>query len=443
MKPKRSSYLLFLIALLAILWPTQAVLAQDSAPTALVLTLEGPLTPAMAEYLSRGIKSAEQRGAELLILQLDTPGGSIDLMNSMVQTMRASRVPVIVYVAPRGAIAGSAGTVITLAGQVAAMAPQTAIGAASPVDMQGGDIEETLETKTKEIIKATLRSLAEARPAEAIALAEETVDSAKAVSASEALAIGLIDLIANDLDDLLSQLDGVTVETVVGEWTLDTTSMQLESLAPNFIEQLLGILTNPNIVFILLSVGVQAVLIELGHPGGWVPGFVGVACLALAGYGLGVLPVNWFGLIFVVTAFVLFVLEIKAPTKGALTAAGVASFVIGSLVLFNSPGTPSFFHVSVPLVVGVALLTAAVFVAVVSFAVRSLKTPIRTGQEALIGRTGILRSELKPYRSGEVHVGGELWTAELAEGEKTLLPGTRVEVIAVEGVRLKVRGKGD
>jgi membrane-bound serine protease (ClpP class) len=391
----------------------------------------------MAEYLDRGLALAAREDAEVVIFQIDTPGGAVDLMNRMVKSILGSEIPVVVYVAPNGAIAGSAGTVITLAGHLAVMAPETAIGAASPVGIQGEELGETIEAKTKEIIKATIRSLASERGEEALALAESTVEEAKAASSQEALAVGLIDFIADDLEDLLRQIDGSQVQLDQGTRTLNTMTANLNEIPQNFIEQLLQALTNPNIVFILLSIGVQAILIEISSPGGWVAGFIGVASLALGVYGLGVLPVNWMGLIFMITAFVLFVLELKAPTHGALTVAGILSFIVGALVLFNSPGTPDFQRVSIPLVITVAVITAAVFLLIVTFALRAHRRPVAVGTEALIGRVGEVRRELSP--SGMVHVAGELWSAELAGQEPTLAEGTRVEIVAVEGMRLIVK----
>jgi membrane-bound serine protease (ClpP class) len=412
--------------------------AQDTSSTVLLLTAEGALTPAMAEYLKRGLRTAEQRGAEMLVFQLNTPGGSLDLMQDMVETIRTSDIPVIVYVAPRGAIAGSAGTVITLAGHAAAMAPETAIGAASPVDAEGQDLGETMEAKQKNILKATVRSLAQNRGEQAIALAESTIENAAALSSSEALESGLIDFIANNTADLLEQLDGFVVNMHDGsQKELATQNAEVVELPPSFIEQFLGILTNPNIVFLLLTIGVQAILIELSSPGGWVAGFIGVVCLALAGLGLGILPVNLFGLVFLGIAFVLFVLDIKAPTHGALTAAGVASLIIGTLVLFNSPGTPEFQRVSVPLVVGVSAATGFVFFAVMTFALRAQRAPVRMGQESLVGRIGVVRTALKP--TGQIQLGGELWTAELIERKLSALVGEKVEVIKVDGLRLYVK----
>jgi membrane-bound serine protease (ClpP class) len=403
----------------------------------LLLTAQGPLTPAMAEYLDRGLTRAEQEAAGVVIFQLDTPGGSVDLMNRMVQRILNSQVPVVIFIAPRGAIAGSAGTVITLAGHAAAMAPETAIGAASPVGAQGEDLGETIEVKAKEILKAKARSLASRRGEEATALAEATIEEAVAVSANEALEAGLIDFIATDINDLLEQLDGTHVELASGEQILRTSDVEVVEFPQSFIEQFLQVLTNPNVTFLLITVGVQAILIEISAPGGWVAGFIGVVCLALGTYGLGILPVNWFGLIFLVTSFVLFILDIKAPTHGALTVAGLASFIVGALVLFNSPGTPSFQRVSVPLVIGVSLGTGALFFTILSFALRAQQRPVEVGREAIMGRQGDARTPLSP--AGTVQVAGELWSATLEENDDHVNKGTRIEVVGMDGLKLIVR----
>jgi membrane-bound serine protease (ClpP class) len=415
----------------------QAQAQAQSEPLVLVLEAQGPLTPAMAEYLDRGLRLAEARAAEAVVLQLDTPGGSIDLMNRMVQSIRGSQVPVIVYVAPRGAIAGSAGTILVLAGHAAAMAPETAIGAASPVGSQGEDLGETMEAKEKEILKAEARGLAERRGEAAMALAEAAIESASAASSTEALEAGLVDRIARDVPDLLRQIDGLTVEVDGQARLLKTAWAFPQAISQTLTEQLLQILTNPNIVLLLMSVGVQAILIEISSPGGWAAGFIGVICLALGGYGLGILDVNWFGLIFLVMSIVLFVLDIKAPTHGALTVAGVASFIAGALILFNSPGTPSFQRVSVPLVVGLGLFSAAGFFVMLTFVLRAHRRPVEVGREALVGRVGEARSVLEP--SGMVQVAGELWSADIEPGAPAIASGERVEVVGVRGLRLVVR----
>jgi membrane-bound serine protease (ClpP class) len=427
-------FLTFLSLILFLLVPVRALAA---APQVVVLTIDGAITPATQEYLTRGLQSAEQSDAVALILQLNTPGGDLTSMQNMVEAMRASPVPVIVYVTPRGAWAGSAGTVITLAGHAAAMAPETAIGAASPVGSGGTDLSATEQAKVKEIMKATVRSLAANRKPAAIQLAQDTIDSAKAVSAAEALSVGLVDFIATDLNDLLRQLDGYTVQMAGGPRTLHTAGAITTVLPMSFIEQLLQLLIDPNIVFLLLAIGVQALLIELTHPCAWVPGFIGVVSMALAAYGLGILSVNWFGLVFILAAFVLFILDIKAPTHGALTITGVASFIIGALVLFNSPGTPQFQRVSIPLVIFVGGFIGAIFAVILGYALRAQRRPVITGQESLRGQTGIARTDIDPL--GQVQAGSELWTAELATGSGKIQKGEVVEVVEVDGLRLRVR----
>jgi len=434
---KRILLLIWLCLIAFSVVPSHAAQAQTSSQQIIVLTADGPITPAMASYLSRGIKIAERQGAEALIFQLNTPGGSITTMTEMEQAILASIVPVIVYVAPSGAMAASAGTIITLAGHASAMAPNTTIGAASPVGSQGENLATTEELKVKNALAAIARSLTQRRGPTAMALAEDTIQNAVAVSSDEALQAGLIDFIATDLNDLRSQLDGFTV-TVNGQpVTLQTANASFVPINISLIEQALLIVTDPNIVFLLITIGVQAIIIEISSPGGWVAGFIGVVCLGLATYGLGILPVNWFGLLFIATSFVLFILDIKAPTHGALTAAGVGSLIVGALVLFNTPATPSFQHVSVPLVIGVSVVSGGIFFVIMMIAVRAQHTPIRTGEESMIGRKGVARTDLAP--KGSVQVGGELWTAELEEGSAKIPAGARVEVVKVEGLRLIVR----
>ncbi len=433
------SLVLFSWLIIGFLIPTKFVNSQSISSNVVTLTVQGPLTPALVGYIDRGLSHAERQNAEILIIQLDTPGGSIDLMNTIVQNIRSSEIPVVVYVSPRGAIAGSAGTLITLAGHIAAMAPETAIGAASPVGSQGEDLGETIETKQKEILKASIRSLAVNRGEEAIALAEDTIENAIAVSAEEALEVGLIDIIANDIDDLLTQINGRTIEIANTTITFDLENSLILPVEMSFIENLLQLLTNPNILFILLTIGVQAIFIELSNPGGWVAGFIGAVCLILAVYGLGVLPVNWFGILFLITAFILFILEIKAPVHGALTAAGTISFIVGSLVLFNSIETPGFPQVSVPLVIGTGILLSAGIFVVLRFALKALRAPVRTGMESLIGLTGYVISDLDPQ--GTIQLAGEEWSA-ITDDDQILVKGTPIQVIDKRGISLIVKPLG-
>jgi membrane-bound serine protease (ClpP class) len=437
MKTKR--ILLVLLVGLTMLQATAVVSAQSDVPLAITMTAEGPIMPPMLEYIKRGIETAERENAEVLVIQLNTPGGSISTMYEIIEAIGNSGVPVVVYVAPRDAQAASAGALITMAGDVAAMAPRTIIGAASPVDSAGGDIETTMQQKIKEDLKAKARALVERRGAAAVTLANAMIDEAVAVTASEALDAKLIDLIADDTEDLLQLLDGIQVNMGGETRTLNTEDIETRQLDMSLIEFLLLMLTDPNISFLLLAIGVQAVLIELSSPGGWFAGFLGAVCLTLAVYGLGVLPINWFGLIFMAIAFVLFILELKTATYGALTAAGVAAFIIGALVLFNSPGTPQFQRVSVPLVIGMGIFLGLLSFGVIMFAVRAQRAPVRIGMESMLGKTGTVITF--KHDAGQVQVGSEQWSAEKAADSTPIRKGDFIEVVEVRGLRLIVKKK--
>lgn len=396
-----------------------------------VLEIEGAVTPIMISYIERGIATAEEDGAEALVVLLNTPGGQTDLMNRVISAMLASDVPVVVYVYPRGAYAASAGTLITLAGHAAAMAPGTTIGAASPVGSQGEDLGETMEAKIKEDLKAQARGLAARRGDEAVAWAEAAIDEARAATAEEALELGVIDLVAGNLDELLAGLDGLEVVVSDRRVALETAGAEVRELPMTFPEQFLHIITNPTVAFILLTVGLNALLFELSAPGGYVAGVVGAICLVLAFYALGVLPVNYAGLIFIILAFGLFVADVKAATGGVLTVGGVVSLVAGALLLFNSP----LYRVSISAIVGVALVTGLFFAFAMTKVVQIRRRPSVTGTEGLIGQFGEARTPLEP--EGTVFVRGELWQAESLEGP--IEKGERVQITGVQGFRLQVR----
>jgi membrane-bound serine protease (ClpP class) len=316
------------------------------------------------------------------------------------------------------------------------MAPETTIGAASPVGPSGEDLGETMQRKAIEDLKASVRGLAERRGEEAVTLAEAMVEEAKAVHANEALAAGLIDLVADDLDQLLDGLDGMTVQVNDQPMVLGTAGAEIIESPLNPLERLMHTVVNPTIVTILMAIGVQAILIELSSPGGWVAGFVGIVCLGLALYGLGVLPVNWLGLGLIGVAFILFILDIKAPTHGALTVAGIVTLVAGFLITFNYPESPAFARVSVPLVIGVALTMGAFFAFILAKVLQARRRIPSTGEDALVGAKAEVRSSLTPV--GMVFLKGELWRA-VSVDESEIPKGSQVEVIAVEGFLLHVR----
>lgn len=428
----------FFILLAASLALFQTGHAQTDQPLALVMTADGPIMPPMLEYIKRGIQTAEQRDAEVLIIQLNTPGGDLLTTLDIIAAIRSSRVPVVVYVAPRNAIAGSAGALITMAGHASAMAPETVIGASTPISSSGENLTSDERAKATNASKAAIRDIVSPRGEEALKLAEAMIDEAKAVTATEALQAHLVDFVVDNIDDLLESLDGFTVQVNDQPHTFHTANTTTEPLDMSFIERFLLLLTDPNIVFSLLSVGTAALLIEISSPGGWVAGFIGVVCLALATYGFGVLPINWFGIIFLITAFVLFILDIKAPTHGALTTAGVASFIIGALVLFNSANVPQFQRVSVPLVIAFGIFLGLLFFGVLMVALRTTHVPMQVGVAALLGKTGTARTPVEES-GGQVQVESELWSAEPVGESEKISKGDRVEVVEVKGLRLKVR----
>jgi membrane-bound serine protease (ClpP class) len=428
---------LFFLLLGSLVLIFQPARAQSDQPLAITLTAEGPIMPPMLEYIQRGIERAERENAEVLIIQLNTPGGSIDAMLDIITAMRASKTPVVVYISPRNAIAGSAGAPITIAAHASAMAPETSIGASTPIDPSGQDLYADARAKAANATKAAIRPYLEPRGEKALNLGEAMIDEAQAATANEALDAGLVDFVVDNVDDLLEALDGFTVQMNDGPRTLHTANAHAETLAMSLIEQFLLFLTNPNIVFSLFSIGTTALLIEISSPGGWVAGFIGVICITLAIYGMGVLSLNWFGIIFLITAFVLFILDIKAPTHGALTAAGVASFIIGALVLFNSPGVPQFQRVSVPLVIGMGIFLGLSFFGILLFALRTIHTPMRMGVESVVGKTGTAKTWEEA--GGQVQLASELWSAEAVHESDKIGKGDKVEVVEVQGLRLKVR----
>ena len=432
--------LLLFLALMAV--PLHAFGASfQAAPRVLVLNAEGPVTPALASVMELGVQAAEERGVPTVVV-LNTPGGGIEITQGIVRLFRNAQVPVIVYVGPPGAQAASAGSIVTLAAHASGMAPETVMGAASPVGGEGQDIGETMYRKVVEDLKATVRGLAERRGEEAVAVAEEMIEDARAVNSNEALNVGLIDAVAPDVAALLNQLDGLTVMVSGEEWTLQTAGAEQVAFDMNTIEAVLHAISNPLLISILLPLGMTSLFIELRSPGGWVAGFVGVICLGIAFYGLGQLPVNWLGLGLLLVAFVLFLLEVTSPGVGALALVGAGTMLAGLLVLFNSPGSPDFVRISVASAVAITVVTSAFFIFILTMAVQAQRRPAQTGKEGLVGKTGVVRKSLVPAPSGPVrYVGsilvyGELWRAE---SDEAIESGEEVVVTGADGFTLHVQ----
>jgi membrane-bound serine protease (ClpP class) len=401
-----------------------------------VLTATGTIDTWMAGYVHRGIGLAEQDGAEALVIVLNTPGGTLQAMQDITTRMLNARVPVVVFVYPDGAWAASAGTFVTLAANIAAMAPGTTIGAAHPVSQFGQNIQGDEATKITNFSISMIESIAQERGRNAEWAARAVRDSV-AATAQEALDQGVIDLLADNLNDLMNQIDGRTVQTAAGEITLHTGRIGLVQVAMNPVEQFFHILVDPNVALVLLVIGLIGLGVELYNPGGIVPGIIGGISLVLAFVSLGSLPVNWGGVALVVLSVVLFLIDVKVNSI-VLTVGGLVTFVFGALLLFAqvTPRSPTLPAVRVsPYVIGALAATLVGFFAfALSAVVRSHRHPVVSGREGMMGATGVARSDLDP--TGLVHVRGEMWTA-VAQGE-AIREGEIVRVIGVEGLRLKV-----
>lgn len=424
----------FFLALLFLAAPSPA-LAQGTHVD--VLTVDGVINPVTAGYISWGIRTAQEDGAACVIIRLDTPGGLMDSTNQIVQAILNADVPVVVYVFPRGARAASAGVYITYASHVAAMAPGTRIGAATPISIneQGEpeQIPEELQSKIEQDALAGLRASAQERGRN-LEWAERAVKEAASATASEALELGVVEIVANNLGDLLTQLDGRTVALASGERvTLHTAGASVSELPMSFITRFLLVITDPTIAYLLLSLGLLGLWIEFSNPGVSLPGVLGGVCILLSLYALGTLPVNWAGILLIVLGFIFFAFDIFTTSHLVLTTGGIVAFVAGSLLLFHS--SEPYLRVepwAIALVAGLVLLTV---ILILYAAIRGQRRPVVSGPEALIGMIGTVREDLSP--EGMIFVDGALWRARSEEG--TIPAGEPVEVVSLEGLLLHVR----
>ena len=403
----------------------------SAAPQPVVtIEIEGVISPVTLRLVGLAIDRAQAERAQALIIQLDTPGGLERSMRAIVQRMMNAEVPVIVYVAPTGSRAASAGVFITMAAHVAAMAPATNIGAASPVAV-GGNADKTMMKKIENDAAAFIRTVALERGRNA-EWAEKAVRQAVAITEREALKLKVIDLIADSVPDLLEKVDGRTIKLPKGPVTLATKGAPVRPIEIGFRDRFLNVITDPNVAYVLMMLGMLGLFFELSNPGVILPGVIGGISLILAFFAFQSLPINYAGLLLILFAIVLFVAEIKIVSHGVLAIGGMVSMALGSLMLFDAPEVG--FRVSWWLIVPTVLLTAGLFFFVVAAGVRALGRPPSTGAEGLVGRTGTVRERLGP--EGQVMVSGEIWRA-LAEGEP-LEPGAQVRVVAVNGLTLKV-----
>jgi membrane-bound serine protease (ClpP class) len=422
-----------------------------AAPTqgrAILIDVDGAIGPATSAYVEAAIGEAAQRGARLVILRMDTPGGLDTSMRSIVKAINASAVPVVGYVAPSGARAASAGTYLIYACHLAAMAPGTNLGAATPIELgglPGGGSPETSKPDGETGAKPTgdahrdklvndaaayLRSLAQMRGRNAN-WAEQAVRESASLPAEEALRLGVVDLLAPTVDDLLRQIDGRVVRTAAGEVRLETRGLNVAELAPDWRSRLLSIIGNPNVAYILMLVGIYGLIYEFSNPGTVLPGTAGAVCLLLALYAFQLLPINYAGIALMGLGLALMVAEAFMPTFGALGLAGVAAFVVGSLILVdtNAPG----FGLSIALILTVAATSALLLFAIVTLALKSHRRPVVSGSEELVGAAGRALSGFPG--EGSVRLHGEVWSAR---SDLPIAPGTPVTVTGRNGLTVLV-----
>jgi len=402
-----------------------------------VIKVEGAINPATAEYISNSIKKATEEGAQCLIIELDTPGGLLESTRSIVKSILGAEIPVIVFVYPSGARAGSAGVFITLSAHIAVMAPGTNIGAAHPVGIGGvGDTSKVMEQKITNDAAAFVRTIAEKRNRN-VKWAEKAVRESISSTETEALKDSVIDLIAKDLKDLLEKIDGKVVKVDSREVVLNVKDARIKFVEMNWREKLLALISDPNIAYILLLLGIYGILFELYNPGSIFPGVIGAICLILAFYSLQALPINYAGLALIILGIILLLLEIKIVSHGLLTIGGAISLLLGSIMLINSPF--ELMQISLTVIITAVALTVLFFLFAIGMALKAQRRKPTTGKEGLIGETGIALTQFKPasngWATGQVRVHGEIWKAmsqdEINQNEEIVVRG-------IEGLTLKV-----
>jgi len=402
------------------------------------IKIDGAIGPATASYISRSIEEARAQNAQCLIIELNTPGGLLDSTQTIVQSLLGSTVPVVVYVAPTGATATSAGCFITIAASVAAMAPATTIGAAHPVTLGGNPTggeqkpDDTMKQKLENFSVSYMEAIAAKRHRN-VEWAKSAVKESASISAEKALELKVIDLIAADLPELLKQLNG----RVVDGKTLKTAGAEVSEIRMSAAERVFQKLWRPEVMFVLMLIAIYGIIGEMTTPGAILPGVVGAVALILALYLAAILPVNVTGLVLIALALMLFIFDVYAPTHGVLTVGGIISFLIGSLMLFNR--ADPLFRLSLSYIIPATLVTAAFFVFVIGKGLRAQRLPVKAGAETMLGKTVTTLTPIDS-RGGRIFVEGEYWNAT---SDRPIEKGQLAEITTVQGLTVKLKPKGE
>jgi membrane-bound serine protease (ClpP class) len=402
------------------------------AQSVISININGSINPASAAFISRAINKAANQKAECIIIHLNTPGGLLKSTRVIVTDILQSQVPVVVYVSPGGAHAGSAGVFITMAAHIAVMSPGTNIGAAHPVSMQGGT-DTIMNEKSTNDAAAFIRTIAEKRKRN-LEWAEEAVRKSVSITEEEALQKNVIDIIAHNDEDVLTQIDGKTIEVSTGTKTLNTKNASVELLEMGLLDKFLNMISDPNVAYILMMLGFYGMLFELYSPGTIFPGIVGGICLILAFYTMHTLPINYAGLALIIFGIILFLLEVKITSHGMLAIGGIVSLLLGSFFLFRTNSALEFIKMSGSVIISTTAVTAMFFLFLVGMGLKAQRTRPVTGMEGLIGEEGETQSNLDPC--GTVWVHGEAWNAEAASG--MIDKGKKVRVTGIKDLKLYV-----
>ena len=425
-----------IVASAILMFLARAIAVQAAVAPVAVIELDGAITPVTSRLLTAAINRAQAEHDQALVVKLNTPGGLESSMRSMVQSILKAEIPVIVYVSPKGARAASAGVFITIAAHVAAMAPATNIGAAHPVAVGGGDTGKEMGKKIENDAAAFARSLAAER-GHNVEWAEKAVRASVSATEREAVKLKVVDLVADSVPDLLAKIDGRTVKTASGNVTLATKDAPVKLIEVGFRDRFLALITDPNIAYILMMVGMLGIFFELQNPGVTLPGVIGGISLILAFFAFQSLPINWAGVLLILFGVGLLIAEIKIASHGVLTAGGVVAMILGSFMLYEAPEVG--FRVAWTVILPTVGATAGLVIWAVSAGVRAMMRKPVTGSSGMIGRLAVARSALGP--EGQVQLDGEIWRAVSDGG--AIAAGEQVRVMAVDGLTLKVSRAAD